>query len=72
MLAITHPELQLLYILVLGRTCLVVLVAKHPIFFIASLFCYILLSIINYVCVKAKVKIMKKQFLKKFEEKKSF
>ena len=36
-------ELQLLYIFVLGKTCLVVLVAKHPILFIASLFFYILL-----------------------------
>ena len=36
-------ELQLLYILILGRTCLVVLVAKHPILYKASLFCYITL-----------------------------
>ena len=34
-------ELQLFYILILGRTCLVVLVDKHPILYIASLFCYI-------------------------------
>ena len=34
-------KLQLLYILILGRTCLVVLVTKHPIIYIASLFCYI-------------------------------
>ena len=34
-------EVQLLYILILGQTCLVVLVAKHPILYIAALFCYI-------------------------------
>ena len=35
-------DLQLLYILILGRTCLVELEAKHPILYIvASLFCYI-------------------------------
>ena len=34
-------EVQLLYILILRQTCLVVLVAKHPILYIASLFWYI-------------------------------
>ena len=34
-------EVQLLYILILRQTCLVVLVAKHPILYIASLFFYI-------------------------------
>ena len=38
---LSSTELQLLYILILERTCLVVLVAKHPILYIASLFCYI-------------------------------
>ena len=45
------------------------LVAKQPIFFIASLFCYILLLITISVCVKAKVKIMLSQYKKKVVEK---
>ena len=38
---ITYTELQLLYILILARTCLVVFVAEHPLLYIARLFCYI-------------------------------
>ena len=34
-------EVQLLMILILKITCMVILVAKHPILYIASLFCYI-------------------------------
>ena len=43
-----HTELQLLYILILERTCLVVLVAKHPILYIASLFYYIFFFCFGY------------------------
>ena len=60
---------KLLYILILGRTCLAVLVAEHPILNIASLFCYVPLKITIYVCVKAKVKIMLSKFQKRFEKK---
>ena len=51
------------------NTCLVVLVAKHPILYIASLFCYIPLYIFIDVCVKAKEKIMLRQLQKKLKKK---
>ena len=45
-----------------------VLVAKHPIFYLASLFCYIPLQTIIYARVKAKVKIMLSQLKKKVKK----
>ena len=48
---------------------MVILVAKHPILYIASLFCYIPLLIIIDVRVKAKVKIMLRQLQKKLFKK---
>ena len=45
--------------------------AKYPIFYLASLFCYIPLQTIIKICVKAKVKIKLSQFPKNVKTKKN-
>ena len=50
---VVFTELQFIYNLTLGKTGLEVLVAKHPIFYLASLFWYIPLIFFIYVLIKA-------------------
>ena len=58
-------ELHSIKNLILGKIVLVVLVAKHPIFYLASLFCYVPFYAIIHVRVKAKVKLMLNHIKKK-------